>query len=230
MSIIPYFSFILKSLFLQGTNIKIKNKSEDNENDMSKGRLNKYAVKAPLIVIGVIKENMYHVFNKKLLNSAAKTLKIYIGRFFLKKPKSLKTPAKYPVIPQAYICHGVQTPCPKNILDISALNAPTKKPLSREKQMPAKIAIAKTGLKFGIAANIIRPATLRAVKHTIGIKSLTRTLLTSKHAKKDIIAVNTTKRLSKDVFATLNIAKSVSTIGTDIMVTVFNMFRSLYIV
>src|SRR5699024_8038055 len=58
-------------------------------------------------------------------------------------------PAVMPIIPQAYICHGVQGPCPKNIFDTIAATAPTINPDSAPKTSPATIITKDVGCTLG---------------------------------------------------------------------------------
>ena len=67
--------------------------------------------------------------------------------FVLPKSPFLKSiPDRKPMMPNANICHGVHGPCPKNMLEQSAVTAPTKNPASAPSESPEIITIAATGL------------------------------------------------------------------------------------
>lgn len=62
-------------------------------------------------------------------------------------------PAAMPIIPHAYICHGVQGPCPKKRLETNAVSAPTTNPLSAPNAIPVTIITKVDGCTLGIEAN-----------------------------------------------------------------------------
>ena len=62
-------------------------------------------------------------------------------------------------MPMANICHGVHGPCENMTFDASMVIAPTKKPVSPPKAMPAIMVSASTGLNCGSMKNAARPAT-----------------------------------------------------------------------
>ena len=101
----------------------------------------------------------------------------------LKSPFLKSSPARKPIIPAANICHGVQGPWEKMILDTSMVTAPTRKPVSPPRATPAIITRASTGLKLGSMKNAARPATPMAQRTAITTSSLAWGRLPSKMRK-----------------------------------------------
>src|SRR5699024_5316415 len=88
---------------------------------------------------------------------------------------------------QAYICHGVQGPCPKNIFDTIAATAPTINPDSAPKTSPATIITKDVGCTLGKGANGTRLTAAIAAKIARITISRLVILPTSNRAKKGII-------------------------------------------
>ena len=99
------------------------------------------------------------------------------------------------MIPKENICHGVHGPCPINILEISMIRQPTRKPASPPKEIPVRITKAATGLKLGTMKKAALPETPSADSTAITMISLAFGFLPSNTIKKGSIAANTTIRL-----------------------------------
>src|SRR5690625_4327559 len=100
-----------------------------------------------------------------------------------------RSPALIPIIPQAYICHGVHGPCPKKIFDTIAAIAPTMKPDSAPNTNPVTIITNEVGCTLGKAANGTRLTAATAAKIAKMTTSLVEISRISKRAKKGNIVM-----------------------------------------
>src|SRR5699024_3443088 len=105
-------------------------------------------------------------------------------------------PAVIPSMPQAYICHGVQGPCPKNILDTIAATAPTIKPDSAPNTKPAIIMTNEVGCTLGNNANGIRLTAAIAANIARMTTSRLDIFRTSNRTKKGIIVMAMIQKLN----------------------------------
>ena len=98
-------------------------------------------------------------------------------------------------MPKENICHGVQGPCPINMLDNIMIRQPTRNPASPPKDTPVRITIAATGLKLGTIKKAALPATPIAARTEITMISRAFGLRPSNIIKNGSIAATITIRL-----------------------------------
>ena len=111
-------------------------------------------------------------------------------------PRLASAPKARPQSPKASICQGVQGPCPKMKLLVSAESEPTRKPDEGPKAMPAIITMAAMGLKPGSQMNAARAATARAHMTASMTSSRAWGLRRSKPTKNGTMAQSTTITLT----------------------------------